>query len=167
MTYEEWAARHPRAAADLHVMLGAVPWPTGVGDGGESAVQQQVRLSAAGQGAMAWRNNVGATPAKTQHSCPRCQFRFEERQQPIRYGLANDSAKLNERVKSSDLILAIPRVIRPADVGATIAQFGAVETKRPGWAFTGKGREAGQAAWLALIKKVGGYACFSTGELEL
>lgn len=170
MDYNEWVSRHPQAAADLQVMLGAVPWPTG-GVGGEGKpegwAQQQARFKAAQQGAMAWRNNVGATPAKTQHACPRCQFRFEEQQQPVRYGLANDSAKLNERIKSSDLILAIPRVIRQEDVGTTIAQFGSVETKRPGWVFTGKGQEAGQAAWLALITKIGGFACFSTGDLEL
>lgn len=170
MNYREWAAKHPHAAADMQAMLGAVPWPVTPpgGDGkGESWSQQQARLRAAKQGAMAWRNNVGATPAKTQHSCPRCHTRFEEKQQPIRYGLANDSARLNGVVKSSDLILAIPRVIRPEDVGNTIAQFGSVETKRPGWVFTGKGPEAGQAAWLALLESIGAYARFSTGELTL
>ena len=169
MTYEQWAAAHPSAASDLQKMLGAVPWPTGNAgiDGLESAAQQQVRLKAAHAGAMAWRNNVGATPAKVKHCCPRCQFNFEVAQTPIRYGLANDSAKLNERIKSSDLILAIPRKITQEDVGKTIAQFGAVETKRPGWVYTGKGQEAGQMAWLALIKKLGGFACFSTGDLEL
>jgi len=170
MTYDEWAARHPHAAADLQAMLGAVPWPTGpTGSEGKSEAwaQQQVRFAAARQGAVAWRNNVGATPTKSRHCCPRCHFDFEEKQPPIRYGLANDSAKLNARIKSSDLILAIPRVIRPEDVGSTVAQFGAVETKRPGWVFTGKGQEPGQAAWLALIEKIGGFARFSTGDLDL
>ena len=165
--YKEWAARHPDAARDLQAMLEAVPWPTGDSDKPEGWAQQQARFSVARQGGMAWRNNVGATPAKTSHSCPRCRFHFTEAAQPVRYGLANDSAKLNKVMKSSDLILAIPRVITPADVGTTIAQFGSVETKRPGWVFTGKEQEAGQAAWLALIKKLGGFACFSTGEVRL
>lgn len=168
-TYDQWAARHPQAAAELQQMLGAMPWPQGETNDRrlENWAQQQVRFKAAQQGALAWRNNVGATPAKSQHRCPQCGFYFEEQQQPVRYGLANDSAKLNARIKSSDLILAIPRLIRPQDVGTTIAQFGSVETKRPGWLFTGKGQEAGQAAWLALIRKIGGFACFSTGDLEL
>ena len=121
--------------------------------------QQQVRFKVAHAGGMSWRNNVGATPAK----CPDCGAP----RQPIRFGLANDSSKLNKRIKSSDLILAIPRLITPTMVGSTIAQFGSIETKRPGWRYTGKGTEPGQAAWLALITRLGGYATFSTGELNL
>jgi len=168
MTYQQWALMHPVAAADLERMFAevrAVPLDPRVK--GEAAVQQQVRLSVSRQGGYAWRNNVGATPAKTKHTCPRCAMRFEEKQQPIRYGLANDSQKLNQRVKSSDLILAIPRVIRPEDVGTTIAQFGAVETKKPGWTYTGTRQEPAQAAWLALIKRIGGFATFCSGDLEL
>lgn len=133
----------------------------------ENEVQQQVRLKAARSGALAWRNNVGATPSRTAHVCPRCRFEFEEKNTPIRYGLANDSAKLNAKIKSSDLILAIPRVIQPKDIGTTIAQFGSIETKKRGWRYSGTDTEKGQAAWLELIKKLGGYACFSTGEFEL
>lgn len=159
--FNQWAARHPQAAAELQALLGAVPWPANEHTDGKSEAwaQQQVRIKAARAGAMAWRNNVGATPAKCKHC--------GEKQQPIRFGLANDSAKLNESIKSADLILAIPRLIRPEDVGHTIAQFGSVETKRPGWRYTGKGQEEGQAKWLALIQQLGGYATFSTGELQL
>lgn len=169
--YQTWAARHPHAAAELQAILTDCtatrpPSPEAVGKP-EAWAQQQARFRAAEGGALSWRNNVGATPAKTRHTCPHCSRPFEEKQQPIRYGLANDSAQLNKRIKSSDLILAIPRLIGPADVGKTIAQFGAVETKRPGWRYTGKGTEPGQAAWLALIQKAGGFACFSTGELTL
>jgi hypothetical protein len=132
-----------------------------VGAAGKSEAwsQQQVRFKAAHAGAMTWRNNVGATPAK----CPDCG----EKQRPVRYGLANDSAKLNAALKSSDLILAIPRLITPAHVGTTIAQFGSVEAKRPGWVFKNTEREQAQAAWHALILRLGGFAAFSTGELEL
>jgi len=162
MDFNEWAARHPQAAADLRECMGAVPWPT-VPEGGdgksENWAQQRARFKIAHAGAMSWRNNVGATPAK----CPDCNAP----RQPIRYGLANDSAQLNAKVKSSDLILAVPRLIRPQDVGRTIAQFGSVETKRPGWVYTGKDQEPGQAAWLALIQNLGGFAAFSTGDIEL
>lgn len=160
--YNDWATRHPEAARDLQVLLGAVPWPQtpAGGDGkGEAWAQQQVRLKVAHAGGMAWRNNVGATPAK----CPDCGAK----RQPIRYGIANDSAQLNARVKSHDLILAIPRLITYDMVGKTIAQFGSIETKRPGWVFTGRGQEAGQMAWATLISSIGGYAAFSTGDIQL
>lgn len=167
--FTEWAQRYPQAAAALAQVLGPVCQPGEVTarTGSEAAAQQRARLNVAGQGAMAWRNNVGATPAKVQSTCPRCQFRHEEKQTPIRYGLANDSQKLNKSIKSSDLILAIPRVITPQMVGETIAQFGAVECKRPGWQYRGTKDEAAQLAWLTLIRKLGGFARFSTGGVEL
>lgn len=160
-TYQEWAARHPVAAADLQQILGAMPWATGTENDGKSEAwsQQQVRFKVGHAGAFSWRNNVGATPTK----CPDCGAK----RPPVRYGLANDSARLNEKMKSSDLILAIPRLVVPDMLGTTIAQFGSIECKRPGWKYTGQGREPGQAAWLALVEGLGGYARFSTGEVEL
>lgn len=160
MTFDAWAARHPDAARELLSVLapGATP-PETDATGGEAQVQAAVRMAVARAGAYAWRNNVGATPTR----CPDCGAR----RPPVRYGLANDSQRLNAIIKSSDLILAIPRRITAADVGRTLAQFGAIETKRPGWRYTGKDQEPGQAAWLALITKIGGFACFSTGEVNL
>lgn len=168
-TYQQWQTRHPRAAAELRQLLGAMPWPANDKTDGKSEAwaQQQVRLSVARQGGMAWRNNVGATPAKVPSICPKCSFKFQIKQSPIRYGLANDSQKLNKRIKSSDLILAIPRVITPAMVGTTIAQFGAVECKRPGWIYRETEAEVAQAAWLQLMADLGAFATFSTGEVRL
>ena len=157
-TYAEWAQAYPEAAAALGGILAPATMPT-VRGGSEARAQQTVRLAVAQAGGYAWRNNVGATPSR----CPDCNAS----QVPVRYGLANDSARLNERIKSSDLILAIPRRVTPGMVGTLIAQFGAVECKRPGWEYTGRGREAPQMAWLALIAALGGYAQFSTGELIL
>lgn len=161
MTYAEWAQRWPEAAAEQVAMLteqcGDVP-DTAVGKS-EAWAQQQIRFKAAHSGAMAWRNNVGATPAR----CPDCG----EQQRPIRYGLANDSAKLNAKIKSSDIILAIPRLITPDMVGTKIAQFGSIEAKRPGWTWANTEREQAQAAWHTIIRQLGGFATFSTGELEL
>ena len=125
----------------------------------EAEVQQAVRFAVAQVGGMAWRNNVGATPAR----CPDCGAQ----QVPIRYGLANDSTRLNQRIKSSDLIGCIPRLVGPDDVGTTIGQFMALECKRESWKYTGNPREAAQAAWLALVSKLGGYARFTTGEVTL
>lgn len=161
MTYDDWRAKHPQAAADLFQVICDAPWPPApdVAEKSEAWAQQQIRLKIAKAGGMAWRNNVGATPAR----CPDCG----EKQRPLRYGLANDSAKLNAHVKSSDIIGAMPRLITSAMVGTTIAQFVAVEAKRPGWNFAGNEHETAQATWLALIAKLGGFATFSTGELDL
>lgn len=169
MTYAEWAAKHPHAAIDLQEMHGATPWPTGEDNSGKSEnwAQQQIRFQAFRAGAQAWRNNVGATPAKIKTTCPKCQNHYEIKQQPVRFGLANDSMKLNEVMKSSDVILAIPRLITQQHVGQTIAQFGSVEVKKPGWRYTGTEHEQAQGNWLALINGMGGYATFSTGELNL
>jgi len=156
-TYADWAQAHPIAAAALTRIL--CTDATHHRGGSEALVQQRVRISVADQGAMAWRNNVGATPAR----CPDCNAP----QVPIRFGLANDSSRLNKRIKSSDLIGCIPRTITPAMVGTTIGQFAAIECKRAGWKYTGTDREAGQAAWLALISRLGGFARFTTGEIEL
>lgn len=168
MNYYEWAMRHPQAAAELNEVFKAADPSDKVPEGAsEARTQQQARLDIAHAGAMSWRNNVGATPAKMEYNCARCGFHGEVSQRPVRYGLANDSAQMNSTIKSSDLILAIPRVITPAMVGTTIAQFGAVECKAHGWQFTGKGREGAQQAWLALIESIGGYARFSTGRVVL
>ena len=158
-TYTEWAARHPQAAAELAGVFTIDVTPT-ERNGSEAKVQQQVRLSVARQGAYSWRNNVGATPSR----CPDCGAR----QTPVRYGLANDSTRLNKRMKSSDLILAIPRLVTSDMIGYKIAQFGAIECKPVGWKYTGKGREEGQLTWLSLIAAAGGYATFTTtGDIKL
>lgn len=167
--YATWQARHPQAAAELNQLLGAVPWPavTNTNTKSEAWAQQRARFNISQAGAMAWRNNNGATSTKAAACCPKCNFNFTIKQPPIRYGLANDSQKLNEKIKSSDLILAIPRVVTPSMVGTTIAQFGAIECKRPGWTYKGTEAEVAQLAWLQLIAKIGGYATFSTGEISL
>lgn len=159
MTFDQWQQLHPQAARDLAQCF-TPDRVTPDSDGhSEAWAQQRVRMQAARAGAYAWRNNVGATPAK----CPDC----DAPQRPVRYGLANDSAKVNAKIKSSDLILAVPRKITPDDVGSVIAQFGSVECKAPGWQWRGNERERAQLAWITLVNRCGGYACFSTGEIAL
>lgn len=167
MLWSEWRARHPQAAAELDALLTVNAHDSANGKS-EAWAQNEIRKSIAQQGGYSWRNNVGATKTKEPHTCPRCSFNFIVEKPPIRYGLANDSHQLNQRFKSGDLILGIPRVIRPQDVGTTIAQFGSVEAKKPGWVFNPNDpHEAAQAAWAALINKIGGFACFSTGSITL
>lgn len=105
----------------------------------ESGAQQRVRLEAAGQGILLWRNNVGATMDQTDRL--------------IRYGLANDTKAMNTRVKSADLI-----GIRPN------GQFVSREIKAPGWHYTGTPREMAQLRWANIILAHGGDAGFATGE---
>jgi hypothetical protein len=169
LSFEGWAMQYPEAARALAETCGGFPMLPAADntEADESTAQRSARLSIARAGAMSWRNNVGALPTKTRHECPSCRFKFEETRPPLRYGLANDSAALNKRVKSSDLILAIPRIIQPRDVGKKFAQFGAVECKRAGWKYTGNEREAAQLAFLSIVAELGGFATFSTGEVSL
>lgn len=159
MTLNEWRRLYPEAAAALLSTVEVVPFVSG-GDSGasEAWAQQQVRLRAAEQGALLWRNNVGATMSR----CPACGEKF----QPVRYGLANDSAKLNAVIKSHDLIGIRPVTITLDDVGSVIGQFVSIECKRPGWRFTGTEEEEGQLRFATLIAERGGYTTFSTGDLR-
>lgn len=152
-----WEHRHPNAAQELQQILSTTHIPSGTYS--EARVLQDVSMQVARLGGRAWRNNVGATPSR----CPSCNVK----RRPIRYGLANDSKRLNKLFKSSDLILAIPRVITPDMVGTTLAQFGSVECKPSDWVYSGTEHEVAQKAWLTLIKQLGGFATFSTGGLKL
>lgn len=144
-----WAARHgvrPEAVAELAGLLGAEATATSDGTGSEGRVQSQVRLAAPSLGYRLFRNNVGAL--------------LDERGVPVRYGLCNDTKALNKRFKSGDLIGWRRRVIGPADVGATIAQFVSLEIKHEGWRYTGDEHEQAQQRWAALVAVDGGHARF-------
>ena len=149
----QWALRHGISAQALHeldVMFGTFTHSDGGGDGrSEAAVQADVRLEAAGVGVHLFRNNVGVLTDK------------EGR--PVRYGLANDSAKLNKVIKSSDLIGWRRVRITDAHVGQTIAQFVSRECKRPGWVPKNDERETAQLKWLQLVCANGGDGKFCTG----
>lgn len=156
MILSQWAARwgvSNEAVADLRRALGSVPTdpvdPATTGES-EAATQTRIRLEASRQGLRLWRNNVGAT--------------YTEDGNFIRYGLANDSKQMNERVKSSDLIGLRPVVVTPQHVGQTLGVFVAREVKPPGWRYRGTKREAAQLAFLKLILALGGDAAFATGE---
>lgn len=152
----EWALRHGigvDALGELSAMLGAVAVTTPAG-GSEAKVQSLVRLAAPGAGMRLFRNNVGAL--------------LDERGVPVRYGLANDSKALNQRIKSSDLIGWRRLVIAPEMVGYAVAQFVSLECKHEAWKPSpGDAREAAQQSWLTLVAADGGYAKFITGANQL
>jgi hypothetical protein len=112
----------------------------------EAHIQDALRLAAPRAGYMLFRNNVGVLK--------------DERGVPVRYGLANESAAINQKWKSGDLIGWHSVVITPDMVGKTIAQFVSRECKPEGWRFSNSPREEGQAKWAGLVNAAGGDACF-------
>lgn len=120
----------------------------------ESAVEDRLRLMAPRLGGVLWRNNSGAYQDDTGRL--------------VRYGLANDSAKVNRKVKSSDLIGVIPVIIRPEHVGMRLGLFVACEVKREGWTLRiNDKREAAQLKFLELVKQHGGLGLFATSDEQL
>ncbi len=170
MQFDEWVRRYPEAAGALRMVLHADAHVAHEDAAGRSEAwaQQQVRLNIAKMGGLAWRNNVGATKAKEVHQCPSCKFKFEVKSVPVRYGLANDSAQLNEKIKSSDVIGILPRLIQPQHVGLVLGQFVAVEVKKPGWRHNPNDpHEIAQGKFLSLCADKGAAVQFSTGEITL
>lgn len=106
-------------------------------DGGESAVQQNLRVVAASMGFSLWRNNSGAMT--------------DERGRMVRFGLGNMSKRLSDKWKSSDLIGIGPG-----------GRFVAVECKAPGWTRPTNDRERAQAAFLGNVEALGGIGLFAT-----
>jgi len=157
MNIDEWAIRWkipPVAITELMNMMGVDYSSPSTADQGisETAVQQRIRLDASRAGVRLWRNNNGAA--------------YDDTGRFIRYGLANDSKEINNKIKSSDLIGIIPHVVVLADVGRTIGIFTSVEVKKPGWVFSGTKRETAQLAWIKLIISMGGHAKFAAQQEE-
>lgn len=157
MTLEQWAIRwgvSHAALAELKAQLGVATDPDARHAGeSEAAVQNRVRLEASRKGLRLFRNNVGAcTDDKGRH---------------IRYGLANDSAKLNREVKSADLIGFRPVLIEQHHVGSVIGQFVSRECKPEGWSYAGTEHETAQLRWAELCAAFGCDAAFTTGEGSL
>lgn len=143
-----WAIRHGvtgAALADLATLF-APPVRLPADGTSEQRIQAELRLEAARRGCALWRNNSGATT--------------DDKGRTVRYGLANDSKRFNEKFKSSDLIGITP----VTHAGFTFGVFTAVEVKRPGWRYTGTDREVGQNNFLTTVAGLGGIARFATGK---
>lgn len=134
----------------------------------EETVQAEIRAEAGRRGILLWRNNSGAMQ--------------DETGRVVRYGLGNDSAQLNRRLKSADLIGLVDE--RDLLLGAypTSGRFLAVECKEESWTFPNSWRRktpdvvAGSllgnnestqrtlAQWrfLTLVHNAGGLAGFAT-----
>lgn len=167
MQLELWAQRWGvpvEALDDLRRLMGVKTDPSPTPGESEAAIQTRVRLEASEKGARLWRNNVGATPAKITTTCPHCGRSSDHTQRPVRYGLCNDSQKMNEYIKSHDLIGIRPIKIQPYHVGQLIGQFVTREIKRADWTWTGTPRELAQMRFAELVLSMGGDAAFAKGE---
>lgn len=144
----EWAAVWgvPQAALnDLTARLTLDSYAPSETGRSEAAVQADIRLAAAKRGDLVlWRNNSGALT--------------DDAGRLIRFGLGNDSAQANKRLKSADLI----GIHRPS------GRFVSIEVKRPGWKHSDASeRDRAQAAWAATVAAMGGVALRVTSAASI
>lgn len=113
----------------------------------ESTIQADTRVAVSKAGGVTWRNNNGVFT--------------DTRGVPVRYGLANESSKLNKKVKSSDLIGITPVEITPAHIGRTLGVFTAIECKPSNWIYRQSDQRAvAQLAYINRVIALGGFAGF-------
>ena len=121
----------------------------------EGAVSNHTRRDFATIGPV-WRNNVGALPD------------FGGRM--VRYGLANESKRENERIKSSDLIGITPVQAYVASLGrwCSLGVFTALETKHTGWTFDPSDpHSVAQDRFHGIVRQAGGFAGFVTSPADI
>ena len=157
MNLNTWAERHgitQAAVNDLMRMLAVDPAPgSDATPRSEAAAQQEIRLAGSTMGGCLWRNNVGAF--------------IDDTGIPVRFGLANDSKRVNKRVKSSDLIGFLPFKIAPQHVGQTLAVFMAIECKRGDWVWRNTAPEQAQKRYHDIVHLGGGCAGFARTRTDL
>lgn len=150
-TIFDWANRHGVSLEAVHELLSICdPTRTSIDSGrvgSEAAVQADLRIVAARNGVALWRNNNGALP--------------DETGRVVRYGLGNDSTRINEHFKSSDLIGIWPQVVTADMIGQIIGRFIAVDVKKPGWRKPSNKREIAQANFLGHVQAMGGIGLFA------
>lgn len=160
MTLAEWAERWgipPQAFAELAACSIVPSEPDElVGNKSEAYVQSAVRLAAPYKGLYLWRNNVGAgSVSNLRELCDDCR---RHARRVIRWGLGNDSKKINDVMKSADLIGIEKKLITADMVGSHIGKFHSIETKSENWRYSGTQEENAQLAWSTLINSLGGSA---------
>lgn len=120
----------------------------------EDAVKSHVRLECARLGLQMWRNNVGAC--------------IDDTGRQVRYGLANESAQLNRKIKSSDLIGITTVKIMPHHVGQRFGLFTAFETKHSDWEFSPSDERAvAQLKFIDLVREAGGIGYFISDPMQV
>jgi hypothetical protein len=177
---EQWADRYrvpPIALKELYEIL-TPPLPDFGATRNERSEQNKIRAAAPLAGASLWRNNSGVAResngpgrcpkcdsvlpiASHAVACPGCRKRIlrGEATRYVRYGLGNDSRKINDRFKSPDLIGLTPVIIRPEHIGRTFGVFTGIEVKTGP---TNATRLKAQRNFLNHIRMKGGIACFAS-----
>lgn len=142
---QEWAMRWriPQEAwNELYSLFHPNIVPTG--NYTETGLNAMLRIAAPQNGAILWRNNSGAL--------------LDKDGRPVRYGLGNDSKRINDVFKSSDLIGITPVVW----AGKVFGVFTAVESKKADWRpGEDRERETAQAAFLTKVEAMGGIGLFA------
>lgn len=156
---QAWAKRHNvsveamRELADIFTGVNTESTPKPAKPKSEAGVTNDVRLEAGRKGVRLFRNNVGA--------CADIKGRL------IRYGLANESKRMNEHIKSSDLVGIRPLLVTPDMVGGIVGQFVAREVKAGAWVYRGNDHELAQLRFMSLVVALGGDACFTSHDNSL
>lgn len=123
----------------------------------ESNIQSRTRLAAVAKHWRLWRNQRGAGKLESGNY--------------VRFGLANDSKQIGDRLKSGDLIGWRPVIITADMVGKVLAQFVSVEVKAEDWTppplDTKDADAAAQYRWAELVNREGGYAVFVNDPAQL
>lgn len=124
----------------------------------EADVQNAVRLAIQEAGGVAWRNNRGALPNP-------------ETGVPVRFGLANDSSKLDAVFKTGDLVGLYPVQVHYGPWGAAMtsalmAIFCMWECKKPGWTWRGTDHERAQLNAINFVRERGGRSGFVTDPAQ-
>lgn len=155
MTIQQWAEKWcigPKALAELQEVFDVEIVGDTHDESSEAKVQSEVRLLASQAGWRLWRNNVGA-------------FKTDDGGW-VRYGLCNESSRMNQTIKSSDLIGIKPVFIIPDMVGSTLGVFVAREVKRRNWKFKSDDpHTTAQKRFIDLVNSMGGDASFTNGAL--
>ena len=118
----------------------------------EAKASQEVRLRASDWKSRIYRNNSGVL--------------MNEVGVPVRFGLGNESKKINEQFKTSDFIGWTPVVVTSDMVGKTLAVFTAIEAKPLGFkvksVYPVKSREFAQNKFIELVRSGGGIGGFAS-----
>lgn len=157
-TLFDWANKHGIGQAALTELIHVLDPPsTGIDSGkhgSEAAVQADIRVFASRRGCALWRNNSGSLQDATGRW--------------VRFGVGNDSKRINEVWKSPDLVGINPVRIEPQHVGSIIGQFWGVEVKEPGWKFhPNNAHETAQKNCLQTINALGGRGQFAQDVKDL
>lgn len=155
MNLTQWQLKHGvsgPALTDLIALLTApadiTPDTTEDAEKSEAYAQQAIRLEAPKHGVRLYRNNAGAGS--------------DDNGNFFRWGLGNDTAAMNKKIKFPDLIGITPVLVTTQHVGQRLGVFTGVEVKAPGWRYMATEREVAQLAAHQLILSMGGLACFAT-----